>query len=313
MRAALIVLLLGVATVAAGIGAEHVRADVGLPSAEVTLPAPLRHAVILRKSDGARLLLAAGDVLMHPTEPMHSVKIEKVGREVVVQPDSGRRQSLHAGSAIPGLSGYVLVETVTVARIEYQYRTVQQVSQAEPVLAALRGETAVLDVQVPVRVAVAPPPPPAPVPAPVPLQTQTRLDGTVLERVRMRQVAPEQYEVPRGDMHSVLASAATVLAELQPFVVPRFSLAAGVEYKITSEATDGQLSAQGFTVYDPKLARRAGIEIGDRILEVNGRPVDGLGSLYRIYNELRANPTLERVDVALERTGKLITKTLRVR
>jgi len=270
--------------------------------------------VILRTSDGARLLLAPGEVLGDPAGPVRTVKIDQVGREVVVRSEDGKRQSVRCGSAIPGAAGFVLVETVTVARIEYQYRTVERVSQAEPVLAALRGETAVLDVQVPLRVAVAPPPPPpAPAPAPVALKTETRLASAVLKRVRMREGAPEQYEMPRGDMHRVLANAAAVLAELQPFVRPSFSLAAGVEYKINSEATDGRLSANGFTVYNPKLASRAGIEIGDRILEVNGRPVDGLASLYRIYQELRANPTVERIQVGLERTGKLITKTLRVR
>jgi S1-C subfamily serine protease len=86
-----------------------------------------------------------------------------------------------------------------------------------------------------------------------------------------------------------------------------------VEYHITSAASDGVLGRQGFTVWAPKLAARAGIEVGDTILSVNGIPVDGFPSLYRIYQQVRRTPALATVQVELERGGSRVTKTYRVR
>lgn len=41
-----------------------------------------------------------------------------------------------------------------------------------------------------------------------------------------------------------------------------------------------------------QLAARAGIEVGDTILSVNGVPVDGFASLFRIYQQVRRSPAL---------------------
>jgi S1-C subfamily serine protease len=66
-------------------------------------------------------------------------------------------------------------------------------------------------------------------------------------------------------------------------------------------------------VTSPKLAARAGIEAGDTILRVNGVPVDGFPSLFRIYQQVRRTPALATVQVELDRGGSRVTKTYRLR
>ena len=66
-------------------------------------------------------------------------------------------------------------------------------------------------------------------------------------------------------------------------------------------------------MWAPKLAERAGIQLGDTILSVNGVPVDGFPSLFRIYQQLRRTPALATVQMEVERGGTRVTKTYRFR
>lgn len=95
--------------------------------------------------------------------------------------------------------------------------------------------------------------------------------------------------------------------------MPTLSLQAELQYRITSAASDGVLSAKGFTVTAPKLAARAGLEVGDTILSVNGQPVDCFANLYRIFRAVRQDPGLGTVQVELERRGTRLTKSYRIR
>jgi len=138
-------------------------------------------------------------------------------------------------------------------------------------------------------------------------------DRELLEKVRVDERAPGLYEVNVADAQAVLEQAGRVLTELWPTVQPALSLQRGVEYRISSAAGDGVLSSQGFTLTAPKLAARAGLQVGDTILSVNGRPVDGFASLYRIFREVRQDPTLRTVRVELARQGTRRTQTYRIR
>jgi S1-C subfamily serine protease len=61
------------------------------------------------------------------------------------------------------------------------------------------------------------------------------------------------------------------------------------------------------------MAEQAGIQQGDRILSVNGMPVDSLGSLYGIYRQVQRDTALTTVRVDLDRQGTHLTKTYRIR
>jgi membrane-associated protease RseP (regulator of RpoE activity) len=96
-------------------------------------------------------------------------------------------------------------------------------------------------------------------------------------------------------------------------VQPALSLQTGLEYRVTSAASDGVLTAQGFTVTAPKLAERFGIQAGDTILSVNGQSVDGFASLYGIFRAFQRDPSLRTVQVQLDRRGTRLIKTYLVR
>lgn len=119
--------------------------------------------------------------------------------------------------------------------------------------------------------------------------------------------------MPAADAQALLENAGSVLADLAPMVLPNLSLQTGLQYQITSAAGDGVLSKQGFTVTAPKLAERAGLQMGDTILRVNGQPVDGFASLYAIFRTVRQDPALHTVQVELDRRGTRLTKSYRIR
>jgi membrane-associated protease RseP (regulator of RpoE activity) len=200
--------------------------------------------------------------------------------------------------------------------VEYRYRRVERIVHGEPVLVALEGALAIVAVEVPRSAGAAPAVASAgtagPGGRPAPPGRPT-LDAALLSQVPVRALAPDRYEVPAPEVQAVLEDAGRVLAELAPGVVPSVSTTGGVEYHITSAASDGVLGRQGFTVWAPKLAARAGIEVGDTILSVNGIPVDGWASLARIYQQMRRTPALTTVQVELVRGGSRLTKTYRVR
>jgi membrane-associated protease RseP (regulator of RpoE activity) len=202
---------------------------------------------------------------------------------------------------------------VLVDAVHYRYRAVERIAHLDPVLVGLEGARALVEVEV-----ARPAGPAAEIPAtgtdrsgtgPAPPRRPT-LDATFLAQVPIQESAPDRYEVRAADVEAVLAHAGRVLA---PGVVPMYSVAGGVEYRITSAASDGVLGRQGFTVTAPKLAERAGIELGDTILSVNGVPVDGFVSFFRIYQQVRHTPALATVQVELDRGGTRLTKTYRLR
>jgi len=145
------------------------------------------------------------------------------------------------------------------------------------------------------------------------LQTQQRLDGPLLERVRVEPTGPNTYGLNAADVQWALEHAGQVLQEAWGTVRPLVSFQEGLRFRIASPLADGVLGAGGFQVHSPKLAERAGLMAGDIVRSVNGRPVNGFPDLFRLYQEVKRNPQLSAVEVSLERQGQLLTKTYRIR
>jgi hypothetical protein len=201
---------------------------------------------------------------------------------------------------------------VLLDSVEYRYKAVERIGHPDPVLLAVEGSRGVLEVET-----LRPPTAAASLPSQTPVlpdrPARTTLDAGTLKQVRVREIGPDQYEVPTADVRPVLDNVGRVLADLAPTVLPMLSRKEGLQYQITSAASDGILTNQGFVVTSPKMAGQAGIELGDRILSVNGTPVDSLGSLYGIYRQVQRDPGLSMVRVDLERRGAHLTKTYRIR
>jgi hypothetical protein len=312
----------GIPTVPFATGAPPAESLPSLPPSagrgEIRFPAPVRYAIIRQEPGEVRTLYARGDIIFHPQDPLRSWTVERVeaGGAVLRQGPRGRPLALPAGSPLPGFPGWVVTGTVLLEELHYRYRVVDRIRHPDPVLIALEGPRAILEVEslasalsataVPQEAIL----PPAPEASP---RMRATLDGNLLEKVRVRELAPGLYEVPAADAQAALENAGRVLADLAPSVLPSLSFQTGLEYRITSAAGDGVLSRQGFTVTAPKLAERAGIQVGDTIMSVNRQPVDGFASLYRIYREVRSNPASTTVQVELDRRGTRVTKTYRIR
>lgn len=283
--------------------------------AEITLPAPAPYAILLKQSDKSRLLVSAGDALTDPRESSRLITVEQVQpSSLTLRATSDSAETVRPGRPISSLPGYVFARAVMLSRLQLWHRTVDRVRQLAPALVALDGAEAAVEIEVPPRAAtlVAVATAPAAAPAPQPLEAPTRLSETLLTRVKVRELSGDKYEVGRSELRAALENAGAVLADLRPSVLPSLSLS-GIEYKISSAASDGVLGTEGFTVYSPKLASRAGIEVGDRILKVNERVVEGLASLYKIYQDLRANASATTVQVEIERAGARQVKTFKIR
>jgi hypothetical protein len=224
----------------------------------------------------------------------------------------GRAYPLRAGSAIPGIPGLTFTRTVLLEAMEYRYKVVDRIAHTDPVLAALEGSRGVMEIE------TLPPTTPAAWPSsqtPVLPDSPARatLDEGLLERVKVREVGRDVYDVPAAQVRPVLDDVGRVLMDLAPSVLPILSRKEGLQYKISSAASDGVLTGQGFLVTSPKMAEQAGIQQGDRILSVNGMPVDSLGSLYGIYRQVQRDTALTTVRVDLDRQGTHLTKTYRIR
>ncbi|MBI2080902.1 MAG: hypothetical protein HYT86_04115, partial [candidate division NC10 bacterium] len=160
----------------------------------------------------------------------------------------GRLLSLAAGSPIPGFPGHRFTGIVLLDQVRYRYKPVERLAHPDPLLVALEGSRATLEVEVlrPSRASPAAPPggpnasavPPGPWPSP-----RAPLDAEVLGKVRVREVAPGVYDVNAGDVQAALEDTGRVLAEVWPAVQPTLSLQAGIQYRITSAASDGVLTA----------------------------------------------------------------------
>jgi hypothetical protein len=224
----------------------------------------------------------------------------------------GRAYPLRAGSAIPGIPGLTFTSTVLLEAVEYRYKVVDRIAHADPVLAALEGARGLLEIETlrPSTTAASLPPQGQVLPNSPP---RAMLDEGLLEGVKVREVGRDVYEVPAAQVRPVLDDVGRVLMDLAPSVLPILSRKEGLQYQIKSAASDGVLTGQGFLVTSPKMAEQAGIQQGDRILSVNGMPVDSLGSLYGIYRQVQRDTALTTVQVDLERQGTHLTKTYRIR
>ncbi len=286
----------------------------GQASAEIRFASPARYAIVLQETGKIQSLYTSGDTIFDPQDTTRSLTVERVESSAMIIRAGrwGRAYTLRAGNAIPGFPGLTFTRAVLLEAVEYRYKAVDRIAHTEPVLVAVEGSRAVLEVEtLHQATAAASPPSQASVTANPP--ARATLDAGTLNQVRVREIGPDQYEVPKADVRPVLDNVGRVLADLAPTVLPIVSLKEGLQYQITSAASDGVLTNQGFLVISPKMAGQAGIELGDRILSVNGTPVDSLGSLYGIYRQVQRDPGLSMVRVDLERRGAHLTKTYRIR
>src|SRR5262249_1097633 len=82
-------------------------------------------------------------------------------------------------------------------------------------------------------------------------------------------------------------------------------------YEVASDLADGILTAEGFTVTDPKLTAAVGIAGGDRIVAVNGYPP--AGGAFASFLLIQRDPDRNTVTVHLDRRGVRMERVIVVR
>jgi S1-C subfamily serine protease len=129
----------------------------------------------------------------------------------------------------------------------------------------------------------------------------------------MREVAPDSWEVASAQLKQVGDHAGELFSEALASAVPSLTPWYGVALKVATSLGGGTLDRRGFLVENLKLAQRAGLELGDRILLVNDEPVNSLSGLYRMYKKLNSDSAVSEVTVVVNRDNRLRTLTYRLR
>jgi len=297
---------------AAGPDPQIPQIALGDSRAEITLPTPEWYAVIRGSGESAAIYKRA-EAIFKPGDvtPTLTVRAVSASALVVQEPASAKTHIVPLGHPLPGLPDLRFVRGVALDHLTYRYQYVDRPPRPDPLLVALQSSRAVLDVEVS-RWFATPISPPTGTPA-SPRSQDATLDPTILAKMRVTKRDPHSYEVNAADMQALLENADRVAFELLPKVRPFFSIENGFSYRLTGPAGEGMLTSEGFTITSLKMANGIGLEAGDTILRINGRPVDGFASAFRIYYDIRRDPSLSTISVDLVRQGSPLTKTYRIR
>jgi hypothetical protein len=82
-------------------------------------------------------------------------------------------------------------------------------------------------------------------------------------------------------------------------------------YEVASDLADGILTADGFTVTDPKFTEAVGIAGGDRIVAINGYPP--AGGAFASFLLMQRDPDRNTITVHLDRRGVRLERVIVVR
>jgi hypothetical protein len=289
------------------------------PAVELTFGAPKRFAIITELGGKRQRLYAVGDSLADPLEPSRTVQIQQIEPKRLRLRDSHTQRVLWIaeGALVPGFPNRRFTGTAALRGLDHRYVTTVAPLDPEPRLLGIQGDRALLEVDIhPPQPLVARAPRqgerPSGLPSPGPPSPQPP-DLAPFERVRVKETAPDTYEISSAELRDALDHGGRVLAEEWPQVAPLLSIRDGVRLQVKSPVAEGILSSRGFQVTSANLAGRAGIEVGDVILAINGQAVNSFADLFNLYLAAVRNPRLSDVEVNLERKGAPLTKTYRVR
>ncbi len=129
----------------------------------------------------------------------------------------------------------------------------------------------------------------------------------------IRELAPDTWEVAAREAQEMGSHAGQVFSEALASATPRLTSWYGVALTLNTSVRGGTLDRRGYLIENLKLAQRAGLELGDRVLFVNEESVNSLGGLYRTYKKLTADSGVSEVTVVENRQNLPCTLTHRIR
>ncbi|MGH7256272.1 MAG: hypothetical protein ACREI3_10900, partial [Nitrospirales bacterium] len=288
---------------------------------EVVLPSPKAFAIFRHLTEGVSRLYAEGDVLGFVGRSSQSLVLGRImSRSVVLGVGQTRRTStLHVGQSVPGYPHLVYAGSLTLHRLNLRYRQVDRVRHAGPILLAIKGHTAMLEKEVPR----------------VPLSLVYRdpivessgqgessgglpLNAGLFERIRVREVDADTLAVDKDDLEPALDDLRRKLDVLEPWVEPLLRPAATIlgnaPLTLNSSVADAALGPQGVTITNLRTANFFGIQVGDTVTALNGKPVTTPVEAWWTLQELLArNNRFSGIRVDLIREGARTTKTYVIR
>lgn len=263
-------------------------------------PRPVWMAVIADRQ-GTRILVGGGDPVFQEKDPRPIAVVRTVGPEglTVAIPEGGRVVRVSPGTPLPGARDLVFREAALVKTLEYRHRVVphweRKTLDGDLYMVALRETRAVLQRDLD--------PPPSP----------TELMERRLASIQVVQAGPRVWEIDAKDLQAAVESGEAIITDALSRSRVDFSRDTGIGLEVKTPIVEARLDRRGFVITSPNLAQRAGLSVGDRILQVNGSPIDGFGSLIQVYRTLRNDSSVRAVDMLIERDEKPMSLTYRVR
>jgi hypothetical protein len=285
----------------------------------VTFESPRRFAVVVESPTQHQRLYGVGDILPAGKGDSGEYQVMQIeeGRLQLGDPKTHKTIWVAVGGAVPGKSGRRVAGMPVLRAIEYRYAATGGSLDAEPRVVELREGHASLEVDVPEMASAPPASGPAGRPTLLPplesVEARQRLKRTLLGRVRVTPTGDESYEINAADLNAALERGVQLAAEAWPKVWPNASSRHGISLHVESPIADGTLGPRGFRVTSPNLAERGGVQVGDVIVGVNGQPVNSFADVYRVYSQMQRDPSLSVIQLDLERQGRHLTKTYRIR
>jgi hypothetical protein len=286
------------------------------------MPQPTRFALIRDTATGLVSLHREGEPIFEGNSPLPVGKVTAVEeRALRVALTSGGDVQIKEGAGIPSLRRLIFVRSAWLTALRFQLRYgAASASSRQYAVVDIQGQRAILEraaapgEDLPKASIMAVPGSPRGLKGP--RASAIGEPGTVtdaINRIPFAEVAPDTWEVPERSVRDLGRQVWPLLSESLVGATPVVTFNDGVGIRLNNAVGTGTLDSEGFRIDYVKLARRTGLEVGDRILSVNDQPVNSAGSLVRLYRQLSSDAGVSEINVLIRRGSEQRTITYRIR
>jgi hypothetical protein len=273
---------------------------------------PARMAVI-SDQQGIRFLVGGGDPIFHERDPRPVGIVQSILPDLLTmtRTEKGSGFCVASGHRLPVARELIFREAILVNAQEFRHRVVgpggKRILDGELYLVEVRGTRAILQRDVELASTMVQSTTATQRPSPTALMEQR------LAAIRIVQAGPRKWEVNAMDVRTAMESGEAIVNRALAESRIDFSRDRGVGVELKTPLADVRVDNTGFQITNPNLASRVGLQIGDRILQVNDTPIDGLGALVRVYQKIRSESSIQTVSLRIERDAQPLTFTYRIR
>jgi hypothetical protein len=299
-----LVVSLGVLPVASLVAAQEIlplfEPDVQTTTLGISeFPHPIRMAVI-ENGQGIRMLVKDGDPIFRGGDARAVGMVQAVGPDGLgLRSTDGKLVRVLPGLPIPGAPDLLFRRAVLVKTLEYRHRVAERNAPktlgGELYLIELHGSRGILQRDVD--------PPLSP----------TEAMAQRLAAIQPIQVMPHVWEVDARDIRAAMDSGEAIVSHALSQSRVDLSSSGGIGLEVKTPIADVRVDQRGFLITSPNLAERAGLQVGDRILGVNGMPIDGLVTLIQAYRAVKGDSSTRAITLTIERNDQPLTLTYRIR